>query len=96
MDDEATVFEFERYGSRATVAGFLRELADGIERGRVELLHDGERLVVEPPDELELEVEVELEDEGDEGIASSIEIEIRWIDGGQGAPDEQDASSSTD
>jgi hypothetical protein len=27
-------------------------------------------------------VEVELEDEGDEGIESSIEIEISWIDMG--------------
>jgi amphi-Trp domain-containing protein len=91
MEDEATVFEFERRGNRATVAAFLRQLADGIERGRVELLHDGEKLVVEPPDELELEVEVELEDEGDDGLESSIEIEISWTDGGRGEPEEEDA-----
>jgi amphi-Trp domain-containing protein len=77
MEDEATVFEFERRGNRATVAAFLRQLADGIERGRVELLHDGEKLVVE---DLEFEVEFELEDGGDEGIESSIEIEIGWTE----------------
>jgi hypothetical protein len=35
MDDEATVFEFVQRGNRATVAAFLRQLADGIERGHV-------------------------------------------------------------
>jgi amphi-Trp domain-containing protein len=90
MDDEATVFEFERSGDRAAVAAFLRQLADGIERGRVELLHDGEKLVVEPPDELELEVEVELEEEGDEGLESSIEIEISWTEGGRAESDDDD------
>jgi amphi-Trp domain-containing protein len=49
MEDEATVFEFERRGERHAVATFLRDLADGIERGRVDLSHGGETLVIDVP-----------------------------------------------
>jgi amphi-Trp domain-containing protein len=80
MDDEATVMEFKRRGERAAVAALLREIADGIERGRVELREGDDLLVVEPPEHLEIEIEVEIEDEGDEGLESSIEIEISWLD----------------
>jgi amphi-Trp domain-containing protein len=77
-DDEVNVFEFERRADRAAVAAFLRGLADGIERGHVDLRHDGETLVVEPPDDLDLDVEVELEDDGEDGLEGTIEIEISW------------------
>jgi amphi-Trp domain-containing protein len=90
MEDEATVFEFERRGERHAVATFLRDLADGIERGRVDLSHGGETLVVDVPDNLDLEVEVELEDEGEEGLESSIEVEITWRDGGRQVGEEED------
>jgi amphi-Trp domain-containing protein len=87
MDDEATVFEHEQQLDRAAVASYLRRIADGIERGRIELGEGAERIVVEPPDDLELEIEVELEDEGDDGLQSSIEIEISWREGAPRTPE---------
>jgi amphi-Trp domain-containing protein len=81
MDDEATLYDHEQQLDRAAVASYLRRIADGIERGRVELGEGAERIVVEPPDDLMLEIEVELEDEGDDGLESSIEIEISWREG---------------
>jgi amphi-Trp domain-containing protein len=80
MDDEATVYESEMRADRATVAAFLRELADGIERGRIVLGDDEDRVEVEPPEDLELEVEVELGAGRDDRVESSIEVEISWSD----------------
>ncbi len=77
-EDETTVYESETRTGRAEVAAFLRQLADGIEQGRVVLGSGDDRLVIEPPAELGLEVEVELEADGDDEVESSIEIEITW------------------
>lgn len=61
--------------NRAEAAEHLRELADQIEAGSIDL--EGSSLEV--PDELEYEFEVKLED-GHEGVECEVEIELKWVD----------------
>ena len=63
--------------NRAEAAEHLRELADQIEAGSIDL--GGSSLEV--PDELEYEFEVKQE-EGHEGVECEVEVELKWVDAG--------------
>ncbi|WP_254862179.1 amphi-Trp domain-containing protein [Halovivax gelatinilyticus] len=70
--------EGERVMSRADGASILREIADGVETGRIEV--GGERgFAATIPERFELEVEYEVE--ADE---AELEIELEWpMEGGE-------------
>jgi amphi-Trp domain-containing protein len=59
---------------REEAAARLRALADALARNNsVEFEHNGRRISVHVPDEVDLKVEVELGDDGNE-----LEIELTW------------------
>lgn len=70
-ENETEEFELEGLMTREEGAAVLRELADHIESGSVEL-GDGEEPVVVPE---QFEVEFEYEEEDDE---AELEIELEW------------------
>ncbi|WP_144905841.1 amphi-Trp domain-containing protein [Halobellus captivus] len=71
-EDEETEREGERILSRADAAGVLREVADGVEKGRIDI--EGENgFTVAVPERVELEVEYEVsEDEAE------FDVELEW------------------
>jgi len=70
--DDETEREGERVMSRADAAGVLREVADGVENGRIDIEGDNGFTVV-VPERCELEVEYEVtEDEAE------FDVELEW------------------
>ena len=66
-------FEWEKKAKRADAAKLLRELADSLQAGTVELERDGWQLKADVGTELSVGVELEIgEDEAE------LEIELRW------------------
>lgn len=82
MGVERVLFETEETADRARVAGFLRELADKVETGRVVLEGSGKSETVEVPETVTLEVKLEEEEEGD-GVENSLEVELEWRPGAE-------------
>ncbi|WP_311174015.1 amphi-Trp domain-containing protein [Halobellus ordinarius] len=70
--DDETEREGERIMSRADAAGVLREVAAGVENGRIDI--DGDNgFTVAVPERFELEVEYEVtEDEAE------FDVELEW------------------
>lgn len=69
---EETEHEGERVMSREDGAAILREVADGVEDGRIDI--EGENgFTAEIPDRFELEVEYEVADE-----EAELEVELEW------------------
>lgn len=91
MDDDTIAFEADERTDRAAVAAFLRQLADGIEAGVVDLSDGEEQVVVEPSDELELEAELEMEATGEEGMVTTLAVAISWFEPFDELDDLQDA-----
>jgi len=70
--DDETEREGERVMSRADGAGILREVADGVENGTVDI--EGENgFTVAVPEHFELEVEYEVTDD-----EAEFEVELEW------------------
>lgn len=82
MGVERVLFETEEKADRARVAGFLRELADKVETGRVVLEGAGQTETVEVPETVTLEVKLEEEEE-DGGVENSLEVELEWRPGAE-------------
>ena len=61
--------------NRAEAAEHLREIADQIEAGALDM----EGSSIEVPDELEYEYELKMED-GHEGVEYELEVALKWID----------------
>ncbi len=83
-DDEETLFESEQQLSVAAVARRLREVADGLEAGALQL---GGHAVT-PASTVKFEEEYSAETT-DEGITFELELELKWSSAaadGQGAP----------
>ena len=60
--------------AREEAAQKMRELADKISEGKVELKTDNESIELRPAERVEFELEVEEESDGD----ISIEVEVEW------------------
>jgi len=70
--DNETEREGERVMSRADGAEILREVADGVENGTIDI--DGENgFTVAVPEHFELEVEYEVADD-----EAELEVELEW------------------
>jgi len=73
MSDEETLFESEQQLSVAAVARRLREVADGLEAGALQL---GDHAVA-PASTVKFEEEYSAE-ATDEGITFELELELKW------------------
>ncbi|WP_231188382.1 amphi-Trp domain-containing protein [Haladaptatus sp. DYF46] len=71
VDDE-TEREGEKVMSRADGAGILREVADGVENGTIDIEGDN-GFTVAVPEHFELEVEYEVTDD-----EAEFEVELEW------------------
>ncbi|MFC7213561.1 amphi-Trp domain-containing protein [Saliphagus sp. GCM10025334] len=82
---DETEREGERVMSRTDGAAILREVADGVENGTIDI--EGENsFTVDVPERFELEVEYEVTDD-----EAEFEVELEWpMDDGEAvAPDEE-------
>ncbi|SIR66458.1 amphi-Trp domain-containing protein [Haladaptatus litoreus] len=70
--DDETEREGERVMSRADGAGILREVADGVENGTIDIQGDN-GFTVPVPEHFELEVEYEVTDD-----EAEFEVELEW------------------
>lgn len=80
MGKEVILFKSKERKARADVSGFLRQLADKIDEGKVVLKQGAEELALEIPHNLILEIQVEDEDKKRKGLEHSLEVEIKWFD----------------
>ncbi|GAA0250737.1 amphi-Trp domain-containing protein [Haladaptatus pallidirubidus] len=70
--DDETEREGEQVMSRADGAGILREVADGVENGTIDIEGDN-GFTVAVPEHFELEVEYEVTDD-----EAEFEVELEW------------------
>ncbi|WP_049972658.1 amphi-Trp domain-containing protein [Haladaptatus cibarius] len=70
--DDETEREGEQVMSRADGAGILREIADGVENGTIDIEGD-HGFTVAVPEHFELEVEYEVTDD-----EAEFEVELEW------------------
>ena len=76
---EEQLFKTEAQSTRAEVANVLRDAADQIESGDVELTSDTEEQTVTVPEEPRLEVELERLTSSETGQQRyELEYEVRW------------------
>lgn len=84
---EIVLMQSEQRLDRASVAAFLRELADKLETGTVSLTQAEEQLQLEIPEQVVLEIKAE-EEYKSKGTQRSLEVEIEWMLG-DGDPSKQ-------
>ncbi|MDX1435958.1 MAG: amphi-Trp domain-containing protein [Anaerolineales bacterium] len=82
MGRETRLFKSEEPKNRAEAAEFLRQMAEKLDGGEVVLRRGEEELTLSIPQNLILEIQVEDEDKKNKGVQHSLEIEIKWFDGG--------------
>ena len=80
MGKEVRLFKSEDRFSRADASEFLRQLADKIESGNVNLKQGNQEMQLTIPHHLILEIQVEDEDKKTRGIQHSLEVELKWFD----------------
>ncbi len=79
---EEVLFKTEERHSRATVADYLRRIADNLEAGEPITLSTGEEsITLDVPENPTFEVKAEREVEGDE-TELSVEFELEWDENG--------------
>jgi len=66
----------------ADAAGFLRELADKVESGKVTLVQGDQDVVVDLPETVSFELEY-YEQPKKHGVKKQLEIELQWTEGGK-------------
>ena len=66
----------------ADAAGFLRELADKVESGKVTLVQGDQDVVVDLPETVSFELEY-YEQPKKHGLKKQLEIELQWTEGGK-------------
>ncbi|MDX1613207.1 MAG: amphi-Trp domain-containing protein [Candidatus Promineifilaceae bacterium] len=82
MGKETVLFKSEEHQDRQAVAEFLRDLADRVADGQVNLRQGEQAVSLEIPYQVVLELKAEVEDKG-RTKKRSLEVEIEWTDGGQ-------------
>ncbi len=83
MGRETVLFRSEEHKTRPEVVGFLRGLADRVEKGEVTFQQGDDSVTVNLPHNLVLELKVETEDKkGRE--KRTLEVEIEWYEGDNG------------
>lgn len=80
MGREVVLFKSEEKHGRATVASYLRQLADRLEAGEVVLRQGGDELTLDIPVNVVLEIKAE-EETGRKKTKRSLEVEIEWLVG---------------
>ena len=83
MGKEIVLFSTEEKSDRASVAAFLRQLADKVAEGKVVLISGSEELTMELPNNLVLEIKAEEEAKKNK-TKHSLEVEIEWYSGDDG------------
>jgi amphi-Trp domain-containing protein len=68
------VFKTEKMLSRQRIAEHIRDIANSMDDGNLELDSGKEKISLQPPEEAEFEIEVEEDSSGE----ISLEIEIEW------------------
>lgn len=82
MSKERRIFKTEESKPRQQVSEFLSQIAGKVAHGTVILRQGQQEVVLELPENLILEIQVEEEDKRERGIQHSLEIEIKWMEGG--------------
>jgi amphi-Trp domain-containing protein len=78
---EEQLFKTEKRAARAEIAEALRDAADRIEAGDVQLVSDTEERTVTVPDRPRFEVELERLTDSETGDRRyELEYEIRWTE----------------
>lgn len=72
------LFEIEKKMSRKEISENLRKIADGLERGKIELNSKNQSIELNPSENLEFEIDVE-----ESKNEVSVEVEIEWKEGGK-------------
>lgn len=77
MSDKRTLYECKDIRLTATVGDILRQLADGLAQGRIELRDDCGQ--VSAPAAREAKVELSItEKPGDHGVKRKLALEVKW------------------
>ncbi len=84
MGKEIRLFKSEERKNREVVSTFLRQLSERVSEGRVVLRQGQDEITLDLPHDLILEIQVEDEDKASKGIQHSLEVEIKWFEGGAG------------
>ena len=80
MGKEVVLFSSEEPYDRKDVAGFLRQLADKLDQGRVILRQGKEEVILDIPNRIVLELKAE-EEFKKKKTQRTLEVEIEWIVG---------------
>ena len=85
---EKVLFETETNMERAEIASYLRTVADRLEEGEaITLSSGGDSVTLDPPRRPTFEVKAEREGPEDGPGEMSIEFELEWPEGSEGAED---------
>lgn len=82
MGRETVLFSSKEPKSRAEASAFLRQLADRLATGRITLRHAENEIVLSPAETVVLEIKVEDEEKRSKGTQHSLEVELKWYEGG--------------
>lgn len=78
------LFDSEERMDRSEVARMLRELADRVEAGEVELRQGEQAVTATIPSSVVLEVKLEEKERPGKAAKHSLEVELEWVEGDQG------------
>ncbi len=85
MGKEVKLFKSEERLSRSEVTQMLRSIADKLDQGSIHLKSGQDDIQLEIPGNLILEIQVEEETKKSKGLQHSLEIELKWFEGDEGA-----------
>ncbi len=80
MAKDLILFKNKEHKTRQQVSDFLRELAEKVSDGNVQLKQSQEYVSLQLPENIIMEVEVKDKDKARRGIQHQLEIEIKWYD----------------
>lgn len=84
MGRETVLFKSEEKKTSAEAAAVLRAIADKVESGRINLTSPASEIDLVIPQNVTLEIKAE-EEQGSTALKRSLEVEIEWKEGEEGA-----------